>query len=123
MPDRTATSAQVRDRVLAAVGAGEIYQKRSRLRWRTHEPAYRILTAAEREDLLALLSEGLIRFVRDRDRGSHDSYEIVPAACPVVVANAEGDVPRLDVGFILVGVEDVDEFGGGRERCETGDGG
>jgi hypothetical protein len=81
MPDRTATSAQVRDRVPAAVGAGagEIYQKRSRLRWRTHEPAYRILTAAEREDLLALLSEGVIRFVRDRDRGRHDSYEIVPA--------------------------------------------
>lgn len=52
----------VRDRVLRAVVAGDITERRTGVRWWTSETEYRTLTAAERKHLRALEAEGVIRF-------------------------------------------------------------
>lgn len=52
----------VRSRVLRAVEANDITRNRKGIRWWTSETEYRLLTAAERRHLTALMDEGLVRF-------------------------------------------------------------
>lgn len=69
-------SQDVRTRVLVAVRDGAIIQRRSRLQWWTSDEDYRRLSAAEKKHLLALLSDGTVRFVGDAVRQGHGRYEI-----------------------------------------------
>ena len=69
-------SRDVRTRVLVAVRDGAIIQRRSRLQWWTDDVHYRPLSAAERKHLLALLTDGIVRFVNDAARPGHGRYEL-----------------------------------------------
>lgn len=56
------TTERVRERVIAAVAAGDITRNRRGHRWWITETDYRSLTGAERGHLKALLAEGVVRF-------------------------------------------------------------
>lgn len=60
--DESGPKQSVRDRVLAAVKARNITQRRTGHQWWTSEHEYRTLTTAERKHLRALEAEGVIRF-------------------------------------------------------------
>jgi hypothetical protein len=70
------SSQDVRTRVLVAVRDGAIIQRRSRLQWRTADTHFRRLSTAERKHLLALLTDGTVRFVNDATRHGHGRYEL-----------------------------------------------
>lgn len=52
----------VRERVLAAVERDEITRDRRGVKWWDTETTYRLLTSAERRELRALQSEGVVKF-------------------------------------------------------------